>query len=327
MKHGITKLLINGLRLLGVPLAMVLAMASIAQAQTAIWTYIGADNGAWNTLTNWDPRPSYYPGNSYAPGNISSTGAVIINTDVTVKATGQVIFSGSATTSAQQGIFNAIELTNGGSIESSSAIVVRTADGAERNVYIGTGSSLISTSTGDNSLQIGSGYDGATSSSVWTVHGDVSTRQLCVYGTKTSANTAGLIMNIDGGSLTVTDRIKWIFNGYGTKTSEAKINLSNGGTASLGIMENATYSSNFGVVFMDMTGLFEFAYGTNYTTLTSVESLIASGFISHDAGLTGDFNIVDTGTGWQVTFIPEPSASVALLGLGALLLAIRRKRR
>lgn len=255
--------------------------------------------------------------------------SALISGDLTVSSTQQIVFSGIPTDEAKKGVFDALQLRDGAELITTNAVRITSAEGVTRNVFIGTDSVLMSTRDDTNGLQIGGAGDVAESS-VWTIRGEVSSKQIVAY-TSSSADSAyngGFILNVDGGKLTAREMFNWRFAAAGRTDAVGQINIQNNGIVSLGEMLNFTHSSGYFVNFIDGTGVLEFNYGS-YTTKSDVQSLIDTAYIRMSESLIGTFEIDETDTGWRVSVnaVPEASTYALMMAMGVLALIGIHKRR
>ncbi len=292
--------------------AAVAIVSSPAFAAPLTHTWIGGSTGNWATDTNWS-------GNT-VPGIAGTEGgkdAVIISgSGVSVTNTGNIEFSGAD--AAKNGTFIAFSLLDGAKLDNTGNFSVYGSSGSGgtfRNAVIGAGSRLIVSGT----LSVGISNNGAQTSN-WTINGEVTANQMRGY--RGASATGGFILNIDAGRLTMNG-FNW---GNGT-AGLGTINISNGGTVDFGIMStNWLSSTRHTINFLDGTGSITFAH-ENWATQQAVENLIANGQILSAGSLAspGFFNIIDNGSSWTVTAIPEPSTA-ALVGAAATAAGLLRAK-
>lgn len=296
-------------------------LAATSRAEVINHEWI-AGNGAWETKANWSPQPAATIGLS-----TSAFDRVTIDGNVTVNRTGSLIFSGLGTDGLKAGTFTALTLTGGATLNVSTSFRVSSASGspntAVRNVLIDTGSSLIVGTSITTGMQ-----NSSANNSTWTVKGSVTAASFLGQKTTSATFSGGFILNIDGGSFTIADTFDW-----GTPTTVTnlstfgRITLSNSGSFAVGSIANwaTSTSDNNYVNFADESGIF--AIDNTTISLLEIQGLIADGYIRKGTGVTGDFDIFNTGEVWQISIapIPEPS-TYALVAFGAGAAILRRRK-
>ena len=310
------------LTLCGVLLCSTLA-PSVGQAAVVNYQWSSDSSGAWETAGNWTPAPGAVIGTSTA----TRYDRVTIDKNVVVTRTGNIDFYDKGSGGTKAGTFNALALSNGASLVVSGSLRVSSVSGAPdaavRNVLIDTGSSLNVGGRITTGIQ-----NSSASNSTWSVKGTVEADSFLGQKTTSTTFSGGFILNIDAGSFTITNTFDWGIPATGTNTGTlGQINLSNNGTFTVGSIANwatSTSSANY-VKFLDDSGVFTFGYST-LETLQEVEQFISDGYITKSNDVMGYFHIVDTGSSWQVSVIPEPSTYALLaFGVGSAIF-FRRKR-
>lgn len=309
-----------------------MAAASFAavqvQAQTNYeWT--GGTSGDWDVNANWSPAvPS-----GQIIGSGSSVNTIydrVTISGASVSRSGNVYFRTQSTGDSRKGTFNAITLQNNATLSISGELRITTSSSNFiRNVRVENGSTL-------NAGTIATGTQNNTADySTWSIQGAVIAENFIGYQGNNDSNAnaggRGYILNVDGGSLAVSDTFNWTLYAGTGGVLRGEINISNNGMVNIGTMSSNWRGSegNF-VNFVDGSGSLKFGYDN--WDLDAVEGLITSSYIRKDAAVGGIFNVENVGDGWLVTVnaIPEASTTVALfsaVALGAVCLAKHRRKR
>jgi len=307
-------------RTVAAALAGALLCAGAAHAEVINHQWIGGD-GDWATKANWNPAPASVIGS----GASSALDRVTISGQVTVTRTGDLLFSGLGKDALKAGTIDAVTLLNGATLNVTGNFRVSSASGSpntvSRNVLIDSGTSLIV--GGDITTGI---QNSSSVISTWVVRGSVEGNRFLGLQSTSGTLNGGFILNIDGGSFSIAESFNFKSAGGTLENLIGRINLSGNGIFTVGEILNWTGSSENYINFLDGSGVFTFAHST-WTTKADVEELIERGFIRKGESVSGDFNIVDTGTAWQVSIaaIPEPSGvALVAFGAGAAMLLLRK---
>ncbi|AHF94742.1 hypothetical protein OPIT5_24595 [Opitutaceae bacterium TAV5] len=286
------------------------------RAQVTNYEWASATDGDWETRTNWSPDPG-----SAAIGTNAATrfDRVTISKEVTVTRTGDIRFYTSGTpTGTKTGSFNALTLSGNARLDVTGDVQISSSSGGyTRNALVETGSILNIAGTLSTGVQNATGV-----TSRWDIRGSVTTANFAGQQS-TSANdgvNGGYILNIDGGSFTVTETFDWRVTTGARTDLTGQINISGGGTVFINTMnEEWAFSSQQFVNFGDGTGSLTFGK-TNWGEESLVRSLISSGHIRLDSSVQGQLDLADNGDTWtiSVSTIPEP-ATVAVLAAAILL--------
>lgn len=290
------------------------------RAQVVNYDWTGATDNDWATRTNWNPDPG-----ATAIGTSAATRfyRVTINGNVAVTRTGDVAFYNSGTAPSGTDVTaTAMTLSGGADLAISGNLRITSSSGNYvRNASIGSGSVL------DISGSLSAGAQNATGSdSTWSIAGTVNAGSFLGFKSTstTEANDGGFVLNIAAGALNVTNGFDWRNNTSNINLATVgHINLTLGGTVSVGSFTNWNTSNENIVNFADNTG--SLTFGKTGYALADVQDLIDNDFIRKGLG-EGVFNIQDGGANWIVTVVPEPTTA-ALCLFGPLALLLRRQRR
>ncbi len=271
-----------------------------------ITNYQWADGslGDWEDNSGWSPDPLPAIGGSWrwigrvANDNFTRFDRVTLDGVIMNNPSTDVKFYTWGDDATKTGTATAITLLNSsqltlGDIQISSALT--STGGYIRNAYIEEGSSLTAT-------EIITGAQNWTNhTSTWHIAGDVAASAFKGLLGDTSTN-GGYILNIDGGSLTITGDFDWNSNETNTTgTATAQINLSNGGTFYAGTMSDIEDSDNAYINFVDASGSVTFG-GSAFANATAIEQLITDEHIRKDESLYNKlFLIEQDGSDWKVT--------------------------
>lgn len=261
------------------------------------------------------------------PSGVPGGSDTIVISNAAVNSTVQILLSATHNP-ADEGSYTTFSLTNGAIFQTSSAFRLRSVQDTTRNMFIGAGSSFITTGAG-NAFQIGSNHSKITTV---TVQGTLQTGNMIGEQLPTptfEGSPGGYIFDVDGGSLSFTST-NFHFQGARHNESIGQFRISNGGFVSLGTITDRKIenSSNFYIDFVDGTGSLEFS-STGYSTLAAVEGLIDGGQIRFGGSIVDSsfFSINSLDDSWQIGVIPEPSTYALMAGLVMLAGAALFKRR
>jgi len=176
----------------------------------------------------------------------------------------------------------------------------------------------------DNAFGSSPTYSASTALDIITVGDGVGsaaqvTVTLANYNSLLRHNDAGYSIVVNSDGVLQLDGV----TSFGTFRS-SNIDI-NGGSVIASSFVDANYGSTVGtnITFNDAGSSFTAAYGGQFVDFASVLADANSVFATESG--VANFDYVDNGTSFTMTYIPEPT-SVSLLGLGGLMLVTRRKR-
>ncbi len=262
------------------------------------FTWVGPETGGnWSDESSWYPVPELplVTGSAdtwiggWRSENSTKLDTVTID-GATINSSKNLDFRVHGAAAANKdGTYTSLTLTNNASLTVADLqITTCRIDGIDyiRNADIQAGSSL----NVDELMTGSSNWTPATSSSTWNIEGSVQAAtfkgQFGTYYIVPAMQVAGgYILNINGGSLTVSGDFDWNYNdspAHHTPSPMAigRINISNGGTFSAGTIDtNLGFSSESYLNFADGTGSATFGVTEDLDTAQDIASLIIQGHI------------------------------------------------